>query len=157
MKINFRDSIAVSINAALLAIMYTVFGAFISYLFYHLFDESDDKWKERSDLYKFTDVIVEIVIIAIIAFWSSRLTDMLPAFVPVRKELDNLVDGYISGIFFIFAMFLFLDELTEKLKYLYDSFLGGHFSKLLPQHGSIIDMSLSYKPPTKTDREKNKK
>lgn len=156
MRINFKDSISVSVNAGILAIVYTIFGAFISYLFYHLFDEVDDKWKERSLLYKFTDVSVEIVIIAIIAFWSARIVQLLPPFFPVRKELDILVDGYISGIFFIFAMFLFLDELTEKLKYLYESLLGGHFSKLLPQHGSIIDLSLSYNPSPKSETDDKK-
>jgi hypothetical protein len=34
---------------------------------------------------------------------------------------------------------------------MYHSFLGHHFDRLMPQHGSLIDMSLSYKPLSKTD------
>jgi len=153
MKISFRESLAVTINASVLAIFYTFFGALISYIFYHLFDEFDEEWKKRSEIYKFTDVSVEIIIIAIIAFWSAQYIELLPPFMSVRKELDTLVDGYISGIFFIFAMFLFLDELTEKLKYLYETLLGKHFTRLMPQHGSIVDLSLSYEPLSKTDVE----
>ena len=148
---NYIEMLGVTVNAGLLAIIYTVFGAFISYVMYHIFDEFDDKWAKRSELYKFTDVTVELVIIAIVAFWSAHMIEKALPIFPVRKELDTLVDGYISGIFFIFAMFLFLDELTEKLKYLHHEYLGGHFSRLLPQHGSIIDLSLSY-TPRKTEK-----
>ena len=153
MRINFKDSIYVSLNASVLAIVYTVFGALISFVFYHLFDEANDDWKKRSLLFQVSDVTFEVIIIAIIAFWSARVVQLLPPFFSVSKQLDLLVDGYISGIFFIFAMFLFLDELTEKLKHLYETLLGKHFTKLLPQHGSIVDLSLSYKPLSKTDVE----
>jgi len=145
--------LGITINAGLLAVLYTVFGSVISYVMYHIFDAFDDAWKERSEAYKFMDVLIEIVIIAIAAFWSGRIIEHLPPFFPVRKELDILVDSYISGIFFIFAMFLFLDELTEKLKYLHDEYLGPHVNKLIPAHGSLLDLSLSYTPPRKTDEE----
>lgn len=151
MRMSWKEAVAVTINASLLAIVYTLFGALISYLFYYIFDEFDDKWKKRSELYKFTDVTVEVIIIANIAFWSAFYIEKFQPFVPVRKELDTLVDGYISGIFFIFAIFLFIDQLTEKLKYLNNDYLGEHAETLLPQYGSIIDLSLSYKP--KTDRD----
>jgi hypothetical protein len=148
MRMSWKEAFYVTINASILAIFYTIFGALISYIFYHIFDEFDDDWKERSVHYKLLDVSVEIVIIAIIAFWSAQYIELLPPFMRVRKELDTLVDGYISGIFFIFAIFLFIDELTEKLKHLHHEYLGEHVGKILPQYGSIIDLSLSYKPKT---------
>jgi len=148
MRMSWKEAFYVTVNASILAIFYTIFGALISYIFYHIFDEFDDDWKGRSVQYKLLDVSVEIVIIAIIAFWSAQYIELLPPFMRVRKELDTMVDGYISGIFFIFAIFLFIDELTEKLKYLHHEYLGEHVGKILPQHGSIIDLSLSYTPKT---------
>jgi len=145
---SWKEAFYVTINASLLAIMYTVFGALISYVFYHIFDEFNDDWKKRSELYKITEVTVELVIIANIAFWSAQYIEMLQPFVPVRKGLDTLVDGFISGIFFIFAIFLFIDQLTEKLKYLYHDYLEEHAGRIFPQYGSIIDLSLSYTPKT---------
>jgi hypothetical protein len=68
-----------------------------------------------------------------------------------KYNQDILVDSYVSGIFFIFAIFLFLDELTTKYKYLFDKLLKAHFNKIFPQYGSIIDFSLSY-TPRKTDK-----
>jgi hypothetical protein len=143
---SFYEVLAVTLNASILAVMYTIFGGLVSYVFYHVFDEFDENWKKKSLFFKIADVTIEISIVAIIAFWSSRFTERLPAFFPVRKELDRLVDGYISGIFYIFAIFLFMDQLTDKLKYLHEENLGTHFEKLLPQHGSLIDLSLSYTP-----------
>lgn len=148
MKMSFKEALYVTINASLLALMYTIFGALISYIFYHIFDEFDENWKKRSELYKITEVTVEVVIIAIIAFWSAFFIEKLQPFVPVRKQLDTLVDGFISGIFFIFAIFLFIDQLTDKLKYLYHEYLGEHAGRFFPQYGSIIDLSLSYTPKT---------
>jgi heme/copper-type cytochrome/quinol oxidase subunit 2 len=148
MRMSWKEAFYVTINASLLAIMYTVFGALISYIFYHIFDEFNDEWKKRSEAYKITEVTVELIIIANIAFWSAQYIEMLQPFVPVRKELDRLVDGYISGLFFIFAIFLFIDQLTEKLKYLYHDYLEEHAGRIFPQYGSIIDLSLSYTPKT---------
>jgi hypothetical protein len=149
MRMSWTEAVGVTINASILAIFYTLFGALISYLFYHIFDEFDEEWKKRSVYYKLLDVSVEIIIIAVIAFWSAQYIELLPPFMRVRKELDTLVDGYISGIFFIFAIFLFIDELTEKLKFLHHEYLSEHVGKLLPKYGSIIDFSLSYTPKTK--------
>ena len=148
MKMSFKEALYVTINASLLAVMYTLFGALISYIFYHIFDEFDENWKKRSEVYKITEVTVEVVVIAIIAFWSAFYIEKLQPFVPVRKQLDTLVDGFISGIFFIFAIFLFIDQLTDKLKYLYHEYLGEHAGRFFPQYGSIIDFSLSYTPKT---------
>jgi len=139
-------------NAAFLAIFYTLLGVFISYILYYLFDEYDEKWEKRSINYKLLDVSVEISLLAIIAFWSGQLIEISPPIFPVRKELDILVDGYISGIFYIFAVFLFMDSLTGKLKYLFHELFEVHFTRIFPKHGSIVDLSLSYSPIEKTEK-----
>jgi hypothetical protein len=47
-------------------------------------------------------------------------------------------------------------ELTEKLKFIHNEYLGPHVGNILPQHGSLIDFSLSYTKPSKTDEENSK-
>jgi len=154
---NWTEIGFVTLNSAILAVFYTLLGVFVSYILYHLFDSFDDTWKEdRSMLFKLTDVSLEVSILSIIAFWSAHIIEIAPPFFPVRKELDTLVDGYISGIFYIFAIFIFMEELTDKLKYLFHEIFNTPFSKYFPQHGSIIDMSLSYTPlPRKTETKKH--
>ena len=52
------------------------------------------------------------------------------------------------------ALFLFLDGLTEKLKYLQNNFFEDTFSTWLPQYGSLVDLNLSYTPITEEDKKK---
>ena len=156
-RMNMRETAFVSLNAVVLAIFYTLLGILVSYVLYHLFDSYDETWREeRSWLFKFADVSLEIAILSVIAFWSAHVIEIAPPFFPVKKQLDLLVDGYISGIFYIFAIFVFMDELTEKLKYMFNQLFSAPFSKLFPQHGSILDLSLSYTPlPRKTEAKKD--
>ena len=152
-RMNYREVSFVSMNSVILAIFYTLLGVFISFVLYHLFDSFDEKWKKkRSLLFKLTDVSLEIGILSVIAFWSAHVIDLAPPFLPVRRQLDILVDGYISGIFYVFAIFVFMDELTSKLKYLFHELFGTHFAKMFPAHGSIIDFSLSYTPRKTNDK-----
>jgi hypothetical protein len=133
-------------NLIVLAVGYTVLGAILSFIMFHIFDEFDEQWKKRSITFQLTDVSIEISILATVAFWSSQITEYLPPLFPVRKQLDSLVDNYISGMFFLFAIYVFMDDLTEKLKYLFSETLGPHFNTIFPQYGSIVDLSLSYEP-----------
>ena len=148
------EHFAVTGNAASLAVIHTVYGAFISYILYHIFDEFDEIWKARPNWYKLTDVTVEIMLIAILGYWASELTLYIPPFFPTSKAKEIAVDTWVSGIFFVVALFLFLDELTEKLKFLQNDYFESIFTKLLPQYGSIIDFSLSYEPVTEEDKKK---
>jgi len=156
-RMNWKETSFVSVNSVVLAIFYTLLGVLVSFILYHLFDSFDDTWKEdRSLLFQLTDVSLEIGLLSVIAIWSAHIIELSPPFLPVRKQLDLLVDNYISGIFYVFAIFVFMDELTAKLKYLFQTIFGVHFGKLFPAYGSIIDMSLSYKPlPRKTNRKKD--
>jgi hypothetical protein len=154
-RMNWKEVFFVSGNACILAIFYTLLGSLVSYVMYHIFDTHDDKWEKRPLWFQLTDVSLETALLSIVAFWSAQIIEIAPPVFPVRKELDVLVDSYISGIFFIFAIFLFLDELTTKYKYLFERIFKPFFNKIFPQYGSIIDFSLSY-TPRKTDEEKDR-
>jgi hypothetical protein len=56
----------------------------------------------------------------------------------------SLTTNYISGIFFLFSIFIFMDGLTDKLKYLFHSYIGPLFETIFPKYGSIVDMNLSF-------------
>ena len=148
--------LAVTGNAAILAVLHTMYGVFISYLFYYLFDEFDDSWQAKSAWYRLTDVTVEIMLIAVFGYWASEATLLIPPIFATTKAKEIAVDSWVSGIFFVIALFLFLDGLTEKLKYLQNLYFEDVFSTWLPQYGSIIDFSLSYEPVTEEDKKKAK-
>ena len=129
-----------TLNIAILAVFYTVFGAFISYILFHLFDDFGKEWKEQGILYQSADVVTELSLVGVIAFWTTNIIkDAAPMF-SVHKALDKEVDTYISGLFFAFAMFLFLGDLTEKIKHIYEKFLKTQFVRLFPENWSLMKM-----------------
>jgi len=151
MAINFAETLSICGNAVILALLYTLIGLVISYVFYNIFDEYGEDWVNKSDTFKVVDVTVEIGIIAIVSFWSSYYIQKMPPIFPLRKDLGGLVNGYISGAFLLFGVFLFLDDLTDKVRHVHEKYLSNFITRMLPQYGSIIDLSLSYNPPRKTE------
>ena len=136
-RMSTKEMWFVTLNAALLAIAYTLLGVLVSFLLYYLFDDFDPEWTKRPVWYHFLDVSLEISFISVIAFWSAHIIEHAPPIFPVRKVLDTLVDSYISGIFYVFAVFVFMDGLTDKLKFLYTELFGPHFDKYLPENGVL--------------------
>ena len=149
-----QERLAITGNVAVLAVFHTTFGAFISYLFYYIFDEFDDKWTSKSSFYQLSDVVLETMLIAVIGYWAAEITDIIPPMFPMTTANEIAVDSWVSGIFFVIALFLFLDSLTEKLKYLQNLYFEKMFSSWFPQYGSLIDFSLSYEPITEEDKKK---
>ena len=127
-------------NIALLAMFYTTFGAFISYILFHLFDDYGKEWEGQGILYQTADVATELSFVGAIAFWITNIIRDYPPMFAVQDGLDKRVDTYISGLFFGFAMFLFLGDLTEKIKYIYSKFLRSHFVRVFPENWSIMKM-----------------
>jgi hypothetical protein len=129
------------------SIVYTVAGALLSYVLYYLFDVYDEKnkeWEEKGLTYQIFDVGVEVSIIAVVAFWLVYFMNTSAPIIPVRKGLEDFVDSYTAGLFFIFAIFIFLGDLSNKLKYIFDHYLGSHFDHLFPAEGSLLDGTLRY-------------
>lgn len=129
-----------TLNISILALFYTLIGLLISVLLYHLFDDCDETWKSENIAYQLGDISVELGIIGTVAFWTTYvIRDYAPIF-PVSKSLDILIDTYISGIFFAFAMFLFLEQLSLKIKYLYDEYVHKHIVRYIPPNWSVMKM-----------------
>jgi len=149
------DAARVTGNIAIFSIVYTVAGALLSYVLYYLFDVYDDKnkeWETKGLSYQLFDVTVEVSIIGIAAFWLVYFMNISTPIIPVRKGLEDFVDSYTAGLFFMFAIFIFLGDLTNKLKFLFDTFLGTHFDFLFPAEGSILDGTLRYSKKQKGEK-----
>lgn len=138
----WHEAFNTSVNVVILAVFYTLLGALVSYAFYWLFDDHDAEWEAKSTTFKVYDVLAEVSVIGLIAFWITfGIRDSPPMF-RVRKSIDEFTDSYVSGIFFIFAIFIFMEDLSSKIKYLYDELIGSKLKHLLPKKGSILDGTL---------------
>lgn len=160
-KIAWKDFGSLCADIAILAIFYTFFGALVSYGFYYLFDEygpEDDPprgkdWEKHSIWYQLYDICFEIALIALVSFWVTfNINTRAPIF-PVPSHLAAYVDTYSTGMFFMFTIFLFMDDLSSKLKFVYNKILGDHFDWIFPNTGSILNLSLRY-DKTKTNHTK---
>ena len=129
----------VSLNIGLLAAFYTAIGGLTSYIIYYLFEDHGDKWEKRSLMYQFADVLIEITLVGMVGFWFTYNIKEYPPLVPMSREMDALVDTYISAVFFGYAIFIFLEDLTKKIKFLFDRLLKKNFEKVFPE-GSILDI-----------------
>ena len=58
--------------------------------------------------------------------------------------LEDFIDSYTSGLFFLFTIFIFLDDLSNKLKYVFHQLLDKVFDRYFPAAGSILDGTLHY-------------
>jgi hypothetical protein len=99
------------------------------------------------------DVSVQMIRVGIIAFWLTHWMRKAPPIFSVHKKLDLEVDSYVSGMFFVFAMFLFMDSMSDKIRWIYQDLFGVHFGYLFPQEGHLLQMNLSYS--RKTDESKH--
>jgi len=146
------DAVRVTGNIAIYSVIYTIAGAFLSYILYYLFDEFNEKWEARGLGYQLFDVSAEVSIIGVVAFWLVYFINVSAPIIPVRRGLEDFVDSYTAGLFFMFAIFIFLGDLTKKLTYIFDTFVGSHFDRVFPAEGSIIDGSLRYSDKQKAGK-----
>jgi hypothetical protein len=116
--------VGITLNTAILVIFYTLFGGLLSYGLYYIFDEHDAEWEEQSTFYQISTVFLEMIIIGIVGIWTAIIINNAPPVFHVSKKIDRFTDSYVSGVFFAFAMLLFLDNLSSKLRFLYDKVLG---------------------------------
>ena len=143
-KIFTSDIRNLSLNIAMLSVFYAFLGAIVSFMFHYFFDDFTDEWKEKSFGFQLFDISVEIALLALVAFWSVFTINTSAPIFPVRAAMASYVDAYTSGMFFIYAIFLFMDDLSHKIRYLYDEHLDGPVRKLFPTYGSILDLTLRY-------------
>jgi len=139
-----REIFNLSLDAVILSLIYTAVGIIMSFALYYLFDQFNDEWRKRSLFFQVVDVTVEISILALSCFWTSIFISNRRAIFTVSARSETLLDNYSSTLFFLFAVFVFMDDLTHKLQYLHHQNLAPIFDKIFPKYGSIIDLSLSY-------------
>lgn len=129
---NVSEVVGVTLNAGILSVFYTAIGGLISYLLYFFVDTHDEEWEKQATWKQLADVSLQLAVIGIIAFWLTYIIKEAAPIFPVSKALDELIDTYISGVFFAYAMFLFIDFLDSKIKFLYHKLLDTHLEKMFP-------------------------
>lgn len=151
-KLQWDDWIALSGNIAFLSVLYTFLGGLVSFIFYYIFDEyspdteppRNKEWEKAPTWYQILDVCVEVILTGLLSFWITFTLNSSAPIIPVRSDLSSYVDTYTTGMFFMYTVFLFTTDMSNKLKFLYTDVFGSYFDKIFPNAGSLLTLNLHY-------------
>lgn len=111
-----------SLNLVFVAIFYVFFGAAVSYALSKVFPAYDKEWEKSSRAYQMFDVAAEISIITIAAFWLTYIANSWIPILPVSSALEYYVESFGGQMVFLYAVFVFMDTLDDKLIWLFREF-----------------------------------
>lgn len=116
--------VAVTINLALIAVLYLFLGASVSYGLKQMFPPQDEAWNAWPKWAQLLDVAVEMAVIVVSAFWIGYFARFLIPIVPVPARLEHLLESGGAQVSFLYAMFVFLEVLDDKLLRVYKDIFG---------------------------------
>ena len=108
-----------SINLIFVAIFYVFFGAAVSYGLSKVFPAYDEEWKKSSVVYQVLDVATEMSMITVAAFWLTYFVNTTIPVLPVTSALEHYVESCGGQAVFLYAVFIFMDTLDDKLIWLF--------------------------------------
>ena len=113
-----------TLNLVCIAIFYLFLGGLLSWTMWRIFPEFNEQWEKQSNLYQLADVSMEISIIVVIAFWTTYFVHSFIPILPVTSALEGYLESFGGQMVFIYAVFVFLDTLDDKLKHVFNDFFG---------------------------------
>ena len=116
--------VAVTLNLALISVLYLVLGASVSYALKRGFPPHDEAWNTWPKWAQILDVAVEMAVIVVSAFWISYFARYLIPIVPVPAKLEQMLEASGGQVSFLYALFVFLEVLDDKLLRIYKDIFG---------------------------------
>ena len=113
-----------TLNLVFIAIFYVFLGGLLSWSMWRIFPEFNEQWEKQSNLYQLADVSMEISIIVIVAFWTTYFVNSFIPILAVTSALEGYLESFGAQMVFIYAVFVFLDTLDDKLKHVFNDFFG---------------------------------
>jgi hypothetical protein len=113
-----------TVNLVAIAVFYVFLGGLLSWSMWMMFPDFDEEWKKHSIAYKTLDVSAEISVIIIVAFWTTYVIHSYIPILPVTSALEGYIESFGGQMIFVYAVFVFLSNLDDKLKNVYHSAFG---------------------------------
>lgn len=104
-----------TINLVFVAVFYVFLGATVSWGLSHVVPKFDEAWKAAPLWWQMLDVAGEVSIIVVIAFWLTYVVHIWIPILPVSSALERYVESFGGQMMFIYAVFVFMDILDDKL------------------------------------------
>jgi hypothetical protein len=113
-----------TINLVCIAIFYMFLGVLLSWCLWYIFPKYSPEWEKQSDLYQLVDVSVEVSIIVVTTFWLTYIIHSIIPVLPLSAALEGYIESFGGQIIFVYAVFVFLEGLDDKLRHVYHDFFG---------------------------------
>ena len=113
-----------TINLIFMSIFYVFLGGLLSWSMWRIFPDFDENWEKQSNLYQLADVCAEVSVIIIVCFWVTYYVNSLIPVLPVTSPLEVYLESFGGQTMFIYAVFVFLGTLDDKLKHVFHDFFG---------------------------------
>jgi hypothetical protein len=113
-----------TLNIVVIAILYLFLGATASYGLSRVVPSFDDKWKALPMSLKFLDVSLEISAIVLTSFWITYMARSVIPIFPVSSGLEQIIESFGGQVSFLYAVFIFLEVLDDKLIHVYKEIFG---------------------------------
>jgi len=113
-----------TINLIFMSIFYVFLGGLLSWSMWRLFPDFDENWEKQSNVYQLADVCAEVSVIIIVCFWVTYYVNSLIPVLPVTSPLEVYLESFGGQTMFIYAVFVFLGTLDDKLKHVFHDFFG---------------------------------
>ena len=106
------------------AIFYIFLGGAVSYVLKSMVPTFDADWEALPNAVQAADVALEISVLVLVAFWLTYIVhNWIPIF-PVSSALERYIESFGGQMVFIYAVFLFMETLDEKLKHVFQDIFG---------------------------------
>lgn len=113
-----------TLNLVFIAIFYVFLGGAVSYLLSRVFPTFDVEWEQQPNWYQALDVATEISAIVLIAFWLTYFVHIWIPILPVSSALEHYIESFGGQMVFIYAVFIFMDTLDDKLMHVFRDIFG---------------------------------
>lgn len=113
-----------TLNLVFVAIVYVFLGAAVSYGLSRVFPAYDDEWKRLALPYQVLDVATEMSVLVVIAFWVTYAVNTWIPILPVSSALEHYVESFGGQMVFLYAVFIFMDTLDDKLIRVFQEIFG---------------------------------
>ena len=113
-----------TLNIVVIAILYLFLGATASYGLWQIVPSFDDRWKALPMSMKLLDVSLEISGIVLASFWITYLARWVIPIFPLSVGLEQIVETFGGQVSFLYAVFIFLEVLDDKLIHVYKEIFG---------------------------------
>lgn len=111
--------ISLTINLIVLGVFYVVLGFYVSYGIGLFFPDYTEEWKKEPLWLRVADVTAEVSILVVASFWVTYFARFVIPVIPLKASLENYLEQYAGNTMFVYAIFIFFNDLSDKLIYLF--------------------------------------